>query len=108
MVAFTGPQTEDAGRNGRGCKPQDDEVVGYGGRVLFVLVVCSVYLGMNWYVLARLFRLFALRQGSWFYLALVALTLSLIAALALESTIGNRLTGVFYMLAVVWLASIFT
>ena len=74
-----------------------------GGRVLFVLVVCSVYLGMNWYVLARLFRLFALRQGSWFYLALVTLTLSFIAALALESTIGSRLTGVLYTLATLWL-----
>jgi hypothetical protein len=76
-----------------------------GGRVLFVLVVCSVYLGMNWYVLARLFRLFALRQGSWFYLALVTLTLSFIAALALESTIGSRLTGVLYTLATLWLES---
>lgn len=71
--------------------------------MLFLLVVCGVYLGMNWYVLARLFCLFALREESWFYLALVPLTLSLIAALALESRIGNRLTGAFFTLAVVWL-----
>jgi uncharacterized protein len=58
---------------------------------------------MNWYVLARLFRLLALRQGSWFYLVLVPLTLSFIAALSLESTIGNRLTGVVFTLAMVWL-----
>jgi predicted MPP superfamily phosphohydrolase len=58
---------------------------------------------MNWYVLARLLRLFELRPGGWVYLALVPLTLSLVAALALESTIGNRLTGAFFTLAVVWL-----
>ena len=71
--------------------------------MVFVLVVSSVYFGMNWYVLSRLFRLFALRPGSWFYLALAALSVSLVAALLLESTIGNRLTGIFFMLAVVWL-----
>ncbi len=74
-----------------------------GSRVLFVLVVCSVYLGMNWYVLARLFRLFALRQSSWSYLVLVPLTLSLIAALVLESRFGGFLTTAFYTLAMVWL-----
>jgi predicted MPP superfamily phosphohydrolase len=58
---------------------------------------------MNWYVLARLFRLFALSRSGWFYLALVLLTLSLIAALALESRFGNFLTATFYTLAVVWL-----
>ena len=71
--------------------------------MLFVLVASGVYLGMNWYVLARLFRLFALNRSGGFYLALVPLTLSLIAALALESTIGNRPAEVLYTLAVVWL-----
>ena len=80
-----------------------EEPADTGGRVLFVLVVSSVYLGMNWYVLARLLRLFAFKQGGWFYLALVTLTLSFIAALSLESTIGNRLTGLFFTLAMVWL-----
>ena len=71
--------------------------------MLFVLVACSVYLGMNWYVLTRLFRLFAQSRSGWFYLALALLTLSLISALTLESRIGNCLTGVFYTLAVTWL-----
>ena len=71
--------------------------------MLFVLVACSVYLGMNWYVLTRLFRLFAQSRSGWFYLALALLTLSLISALILESRIGNCLTGVFYTLAVTWL-----
>ena len=71
--------------------------------MLFVLVVSGVYLGMNWYVLARLFRLFEIRQSGWFYVALVPLTLSFIAALVLESTVGNRLTGVLFTLATVWL-----
>ncbi len=76
-------------------------------RVLFVLIVCSVYLGMNWYVLARLFRLFGLRQSGWFYVALVPLTLSFVVALALESAIGNRLTGAVYTLAMLWLGVCF-
>lgn len=71
--------------------------------MLFALVVSSVYLGMNWYVLTRLFRLFALKQSHWFYLVLVSLTLSLIVALALESRFGGLLTATFYTLAVVWL-----
>jgi hypothetical protein len=74
-------------------------------RVLFVLVVCGVYLGMNWYVLARLFSLFAFNRTIWFYLALIPLTLSFIVALVLESTIGNRLTGAFFTLAMLWLGT---
>jgi len=69
------------------------------GRVLVILIVCSVYLGMNWYVLARLFRLFALRQAPWFPLALVPLSLSFIVALVREATVGARATGAFYTLA---------
>ena len=76
-------------------------------RVLFILVVCGVYLGMNWYVLGRLFKLFALNRTIWFYLALIPLTLSFIGALVLESTIGNRLTGLFFTLAMIWLGVCF-
>jgi len=76
-------------------------------RVLFVLVVCGVYLGMNWYVLGRLFKLFALNRTIWFHLALIPLTLSFIGALVLESTIGNRLTGLFFTLAMIWLGVCF-
>jgi len=76
-------------------------------RVLFILVVCSVYLGMNWYVLGRLFRLFALKRTIWFYLALIPLTLSFVVALALETVIGNRLTGMFFTLAMIWLGVCF-
>ena len=61
------------------------------GRVLFVLAICGVYLGMNWYVLARLFRLFAFRQTGWFYLTLVPLTLSFI--------------GTLFTLAMLWLGT---
>jgi hypothetical protein len=71
--------------------------------MLFALIASSVYLGMNWYVLYRLFRLFALGRGGWFYLALALLTLSLISALGLESRFGNYLTGAFFTLAVTWL-----
>jgi predicted MPP superfamily phosphohydrolase len=71
--------------------------------MLFVLVVCGVYLGMNWYVLARLARLFALRPGGWLYVALVPLTLSLVVALAVESRYGGFLASAFFTLAVTWL-----
>ena len=71
--------------------------------MLFVLVVSSVYLGMNWYVLARLFHLFALSKTLWFYVSLVPLSLSLITALVLESRFGGVLTATFFKLAVVWL-----
>jgi predicted MPP superfamily phosphohydrolase len=74
-----------------------------GEVMLFVLVVSSVYLGMNWYVLARLFHLFALSKSLWFYVSLVPLSLSLIAALVLESRFGGVLTATFFTLAVVWL-----
>ena len=76
-------------------------------RALFVFVVCGVYLGMNWYVLARLFGLFGFNRTVWFYLALTPLTLSFIVALVLESTIGNRLTGLFFTFAMIWLGVCF-
>ncbi|MCX5734294.1 MAG: metallophosphoesterase [candidate division NC10 bacterium] len=73
--------------------------------MLFVLVVFSVYLGMNGYVLARLFHLFAISKTVWFYLALIPLALSFIVALALESRFGNQLTGGFFALAMLWLGT---
>ena len=76
-----------------------------GGLMLFVLVVFSVYLGMNWYVLARLFHLFAISRTVWFYLALIPLVLSFIVALALESRFGNQFTGGFFALAMLWLGT---
>jgi hypothetical protein len=71
--------------------------------VIFIAVVLAVYLGMNWYVLARLCRLFGFGRGGWFYLALLPLTLSGVAALALESRVGNVLTGSFSTVAMGWL-----
>ena len=76
-------------------------------RALFILAVCNVYFGMNWYVLGRLFSLFALKRTVWFYLALIPLTLSFVASLALESAIGNLLTGLFFSAAMVWLGTCF-
>ena len=76
-------------------------------RALFILVVCSVYFGMNWYVLGRLFSLFALKRKVWFYLALIPLTLSFVGSLSLESAIGNRLTGLFFTAAMMWLGVCF-
>ena len=71
--------------------------------MMLVPIVFGVYLGMNWYVLARLLHLFAIRKDLWFYLALIPLTSSFFVALALESRIGNRLTDVFFTLAMLWL-----
>ncbi|MBP1777223.1 MAG: putative metallophosphoesterase [candidate division NC10 bacterium] len=76
-------------------------------RALFILAVCSVYLGMNWYVLGRLCNLFALKRAVWFYVALLPLTLSFVASLSLESAIGNRVTGLFFSAAMVWLGLCF-
>jgi predicted MPP superfamily phosphohydrolase len=75
--------------------------------MLFALVVFGVYLGMNWYVLARLFHLFALSKDVGFYIALVPLAGSFIAALILESRFGNPLTGGFFTLAMLWLGLCF-
>jgi len=71
--------------------------------MLFVLGVFVVYLGMNWYVLARLSHLFAISRTAWFYLALIPLALSVIIALALESRFANQLTSSFFTLAMLWL-----
>lgn len=76
-------------------------------RALFILIVCSVYFAMNWYVLGRLFSLFALKRTVWFYLALIPLTLSFVGSLFLESAIGNRLTGLFFTVAMMWLGVCF-
>ena len=76
-------------------------------RALFILAVCGVYLGMNWYVLGRLCNLFALKRAVWFYVALLPLTLSFVASLSLESAIGNRVTGLFFSAAMVWLGLCF-
>ena len=72
-------------------------------RLVFVLVVLGIYLGMNWYVLARLLRLFELNKTVWFYLALIPLTLSFVGSLILETRVGNKFTGAFFELAMVWL-----
>jgi hypothetical protein len=71
--------------------------------LLFALIVSGVYLGMNWYVLARLACLFALRRRGWLFVALALLTPSLVGALVLETTVGNRFTGIFFTLAMSWL-----
>ncbi len=73
--------------------------------MLFVLAVFFVYLGMNWYVLGRLFHLFAIGKTVWFYLSLVLLALSIIVAVALESRFGNQLTNGFFVLAMLWLGT---
>jgi hypothetical protein len=73
--------------------------------LLFALIVSGVYLGMNWYVLARLARLFALRRRRWLFVALVPLTASLVGALVLESAVGNWFTGIFFTLAMLWLGA---
>lgn len=76
-------------------------------RALFILVVCGVYLGMNWYVLGRLCSLFAWERATRFYAALIPLTLSFVTALGLESAFGNRLSGLFFTLAMTWLGACF-
>jgi predicted MPP superfamily phosphohydrolase len=75
--------------------------------MLYALAVLAVYLGMNWYVLARLFHLFALDKGIGFYVALAPMAGSLIAALVLESRFGNPWVGGFFTLAMLWLGSCF-
>jgi len=75
--------------------------------MLFALVVFGVSLGMNWYVLARLFHLLALGKGFGLYVALVPLAGSFIVALILESRIGNSLTGAFFTLSMLWLGLCF-
>jgi len=81
---------------------QQEPLLGTGGVMLFALVVFGVYLGINWYVLARLFHLFALGKGIGFYAALVPLAASFIVALVLESRFGNPLSGGFFTLAMLW------
>ena len=71
--------------------------------MIFIAVVLTVYLGMNWYVLARLCALFAIGRGGWFYFALFPPTVSVVAALALESRVGTDLTGSVYTVAMGWL-----
>jgi hypothetical protein len=71
--------------------------------MLVALFAFSVYLMMNWYVLARLCHLFAIRKTVWFYLALIPLAVSFIAALALESRFGTPVTGSLFTLAMLWL-----
>jgi uncharacterized protein len=76
-------------------------------RALFILIVCSLYFGMNWYVLWRLWSLFLLKRTVWFYVALIPLTLSFVVSLSLESAIGNRLTGLFFSASMMWLGACF-
>ena len=76
-------------------------------RVLFILIVCSLYFGMNWYVLWRLCSLFALKRTIWFYVALIPLTLSFVVSLSLASAIGNRLTGLLFTVSMMWLGVCF-
>ena len=76
-------------------------------RALFILIVCSLYFGMNWYVLWRLCSLFLLKRTVWFYLVLIPLTLSFVVSLSLESTIGNRPTGLFFTASMMWLGVCF-
>ena len=71
--------------------------------MLLVLVVVTISLGLNGYVLARLCHLWTIKRGRVFYGILFPLSASVVAALALESAVGNRLTGAFFTLTMVWL-----
>lgn len=70
---------------------------------MILLLFLLVSTGMNGYVLARLFRLYAVQRRRWLYALPPLLSLSTLAALALEARVGNWLTGGCYSLAMGWL-----
>ena len=74
---------------------------------MFVLIVISIYFLMNWYVLGRLAYLFGIKKAILFYVVVAAMTLSLVAAVAMDTRIGNRLTGAFFTIATMWLGICF-
>jgi uncharacterized protein len=73
------------------------------GLLMFVLIVVGVYFLMNWYVLGRLAYLFGVKKTLLFYVIVAAMTLSLVAAVAIDTRIGNRLTGAFFTAVTMWL-----
>jgi uncharacterized protein len=77
------------------------------GLLMFLFIVTSVYFLMNLYVLGRLAYLFGVKKNLFFYVVVAAMTLSLVAAVTLDARIGNRLTGVLFTLATMWLGICF-
>jgi len=75
--------------------------------MLFLAAIIAVFLGMNWYVLARLFALWGVDRDRRLFLLLPPLALSAPLALALEAGVGNALTGGFALLAMTWLGLCF-
>jgi len=77
------------------------------GFVMFVLIVVGIYFLMNWYVLGRLAFLFGVKKTIIFYVIVAVMTLSLVAAVAMDMRIGNRLAGAFFTIATMWLGICF-
>jgi predicted MPP superfamily phosphohydrolase len=77
------------------------------GLLMFLLIVVGIYFVMNWYVLGRLAYLFGIKKTILFYIAVTAITLSLPAAIMLNTRIGNWFTGAIYSTAAMWVGICF-
>jgi uncharacterized protein len=77
------------------------------GMLLFVGIVTGIYFLMNWYVLGRLAVLFGIKKTFIFYIVVSAAALSLLAAIMLDTSLGNWFTGVLFRAATMWLGICF-
>lgn len=75
--------------------------------VIFLTVFLSLYGLMHFYVFWRLFTLFSFKRGVVFYSALVAGTLSYLAATMLEHRFSNLPSRIIYIAASIWMGALF-
>jgi uncharacterized protein len=69
---------------------------------MFITVILLIAFGMNFYVLARLCGLFAIKKRLLFWAAVLLLSVSLIAATAYQSHYGNIFSRISYTIAAGW------
>ncbi|MFC1741134.1 metallophosphoesterase [Nanoarchaeota archaeon] len=75
--------------------------------IIFFGIFFTIYFGMHFYTFMRLSAFLKMHRNLWFYLAMVALTLSFPLMSFMERFIGGQIARVFYALAATWLGAVF-
>jgi hypothetical protein len=81
-----------------------DRIIGF---LMFFSVFLVVYLGMHYYVFWRFAGFFGVERDVWFYVVLLCLAFSFIAASMTERFFDGLASRVFYTVSSVWLGALF-
>lgn len=75
--------------------------------IIFIGIFLALYAGINYFVLNNMVKLFGIQKNIWFFLVLLVLTISYVAASMLESELGNVFSKSIYFISASWLGFVF-